>query len=162
MLHECCLRQPLFTPPLYTTIVCCIMVSTFYTSNAVASPPSGVSAVQDGLTSIRVTWTPPSPLGDTTSYRISYTGGGGSSGSVDVDGGNSNCHSLMGFTNGETYTITIVSKTSPGLPSTPVEAGTVSLCKSNCLHTTRSYKTCSYCMLCSLVCLCCIYSHSNY
>ena len=41
-----------------------------------ASPPTDVTAVQDGPTSIRVTWTPPSPLGDTTGYRISFTGGG--------------------------------------------------------------------------------------
>ena len=53
-----------------------------------ASPPSGVTAVQDGPTSIRVSWTPPSPLGDTTGYRIYYTRAGGSSDSVDVDGGN--------------------------------------------------------------------------
>ena len=83
-------------------------------------------AVQDGPTSIRVTWTPPSPLGDTNGYRISYTGGGGS---VDVDGGNTNSHTLMGLSNGETYTISIVGTASPGIPSTPVEAGAVSLCK---------------------------------
>ena len=94
----------------------------------VASLPSDVTAVQTGPTSIRVTWTPPSPLGDdTTGYRISYTGGGGSSGSVDVDGGNTNSHTLMGLTNGETYTISIVGRASPGLPSDPGEAGTVAL-----------------------------------
>ena len=97
-----------------------------------ASPPSGAMAVQDGPSSIRVTWTPPSPLGDTTGYRISYTGGGGSSDSVDVDGG-TNSHTLMGLTNGETYTISIVGAASPGLPSAPVEAGTVVLCKTNTL-----------------------------
>ena len=97
----------------------------------VASPPSGATAVQDGPTSIRVTWTPPSPLGDTTGYRISYTGGGGgSSGSVDVDGGSTNSHTLMGLTNGETYTISIVG-TSSISPSAPVEAGTVALSKKN-------------------------------
>ena len=97
-------------------------------------------AVQDGPTSIRVTWTPPSPLGDTTGYRISYTGGGGSSGSVDVDGGNTNIHTLMGLTNGETYTISIMSTASSSsvLPSTPVEAGNVSLGKS--INSTRVYK----------------------
>ena len=91
-------------------------------------------AVQDGPTSIRVTWTPPSPLGDTTGYRISYTGGGGSSDSVDVDDGNTNSHTLMGLTNGETYTISIMgtaSSSSDLLPSAPVEAGTVGLSKKN-------------------------------
>ena len=85
-------------------------------------------AVQDGPTSIRVTWTPPSPLGDTTGYRISYTGGGGSSDSVDVDGGNTNSHTLMGLTNGETYTISIVG-TSSVFTSAPVGAGTITLSK---------------------------------
>ena len=85
-------------------------------------------AVQTGPTSIRVTWTPPSSLGDTTGYRISYTGGGGSSDSMDVDGGNTNSHTLMGLTNGETYTISIMGTTSPGFPSDPVEIpGTVAL-----------------------------------
>ena len=81
-----------------------------------------MTAVQDGPTSIRVTWTPPSPPGDTTGYRISYTGGGGSSGSVDVDGGNTNSHSLMGLTNGETYTLLFVVTASLGLPSALVKA----------------------------------------
>ena len=87
-------------------------------------------SVQDGPTSIKVTWTPPSPLGDTTGYRISYTGGGGSSDSVDVDG-STNSHTLMGLTNGETYTISIVgtSSSSSDLPSAPVEAGIVALSK---------------------------------
>ena len=94
-----------------------------------ASSPSGALAVQDGPTSIRVTWTPPSPLGDTTGYRISYTGGGGSSDGVDVDGGNTNSHSLMGLTNGETFIISVVGTASTGLPSAPVEVGTIGLCK---------------------------------
>ena len=94
----------------------------------VASPPSGAMAVQTGPTSIRVTWIPPSPLGDTTGYRISYTGGGGSSDSVDIDDGSTNSHTLMGLTNGETYTISIMGTASPGFPSDPVEAaGTVAL-----------------------------------
>ena len=86
-------------------------------------------AIQDGPTSIRVTWTPPSPLGDTTGYRISYTGEGGSSDSVHVDGGDTNSHTLMGLTDGETYTISVVGTAVPGIPSAPVEAGTVALCK---------------------------------
>ena len=96
-----------------------------------ASPPSGVTAVQDGPTSIRVSWTPPSPLGDTSGYRIYYTGAGGSSDSVDVDGGNTNSHTLMSLTNGETYTITVVgTSSSTVLPSPPESAGDVALGKS--------------------------------
>ena len=95
-----------------------------------ATPPSDVRAVQHGSTSIRVIWTPPCPLGDTTGYTISYTERGGSSGHVDVDGGKTKTHVLMGLTNGEDYTIIIVGTTILDLPSTPVEVGTVSLCKS--------------------------------
>ena len=71
------------------------------------SPPIDVTGVQDGPNSIRVTWTPPSPLGDTTGYRIHYTNGGGSSGSQTVSGGNTMSHTLTGLTNGETYTMSI-------------------------------------------------------
>ena len=97
-----------------------------------ASPPSGVTTVHDGPTSIRVSWTPPSPLGDTSGYRIYYTRAGGSSGSVDVDGGNTNSHTLMGLTNGETYTISVAgtSSLSGVLPSPPESAGDVALGKS--------------------------------
>ena len=66
-----------------------------------------MTAVQDGPTSIRVTWTPPSRLGDTTGYRISFTGGG-SSDSVDVSGGNTNSHTLTGLQNGQTYTVSVI------------------------------------------------------
>ena len=91
-----------------------------------ASPPSGVTAVQDGLTSIRVSWSPPSLLGDTSGYRIYYTRGGGSSDSVDINGF-SNTHTLMGLTNGEIYTISIVGTSSHVLPSPPVSVGYVGL-----------------------------------
>ena len=108
-----------------------------------ASPPSGVTAVQDGPTSIMVSWTPPSPLGDTSGYRIYYTRAGGSSDSVDIDGGNTNSRTLMGLTNGETYTISVAgtSSTSGGLPSTPVSAGDVALGKSK-----PSYSCVSMCV----------------
>ena len=95
-----------------------------------ASPPSGVTAEPEGPTSIRVSWTPPSPLGDTSGYRIYYTRAGGSSESVDIDGGNTNSRTLMGLTNGETYTISVVGTSSSVLPSPPVSAGDVALGKS--------------------------------
>ena len=98
--------------------------------SAVASPPSDVTAVQDGPTSIIVSWTPPSPLGNTSGYRIYYTRAGGSSGSVDVDGGNTNSRTLMSLTNGETYTISVAgtsSTSSTVLPSPPESAGDVAL-----------------------------------
>ena len=106
-----------------------------------ASPPSGVTAVQDGPTSIRVSWTPPSPLGDTSGYRIYYTRAGGSSGSVDVDGGNTNSRTLTGLTNGETYTMSVAgtSSSSGVLPSPPVSAGDVALGKSKTIQCQCAY-----------------------
>ena len=91
-----------------------------------------MTAVRDGPTSIRVSWTPPSPLEDTSTsgYRIYYTRAGGSSDSEDIDGGNTNTHTLMGLTNGETYTISIVGRSSTSstvLPSPPLSAEDVAL-----------------------------------
>ena len=104
-----------------------------------ASPPSGVTAVQDGPTSIMVSWTPPSPLGDTSGYRIYYTRAGGSSNSVDIDGENTNTHTLMDLTNGGTYTISVAgtSSSSTVLPSPPESAGDVDLGRTEpIIHTT--------------------------
>ena len=84
----------------------------------VASAPTDLMAVQEGLTGIRVSWTPPTPLGDTTGYRIYYSGG--SSGSVDVSGGSTHNHTLTGLQNGADYTISIVG-TSDHLPSDHVD-----------------------------------------
>ena len=80
-----------------------------------------MAGVQDGPTSIRVTWTPPDPLDGVTGYRIHYTTGGGSSSSQTVSGGNTTTHTLTSLTNGETYTISIVA-TSNTLPSSAVMA----------------------------------------
>ena len=74
-------------------------------------------AVQEGLTSIQVTWSPPTPLGDTTGYRIYYSGG--SSGSKDVSDGSTNNYLLKNLLNGVVYTISIVG-TSKHLPSESV------------------------------------------
>ena len=86
----------------------------------VASAPTNLMAVQEGLTSIRVSWSPPTPLGDTTGYRIYYSGG--SSGSMDVSDGSTNNYLLTGLQNGESYTISIVA-TSQHLPSESVTTG---------------------------------------
>ena len=72
----------------------------------VASAPTGLTAVQEGPTGIRVSWTPPTPLGDTTGYRIYYSGG--SSDSVDVSGGSTHTHLLTGLQNVASYNISIV------------------------------------------------------
>ena len=53
-----------------------------------------------------MSWSPPTPLGDTTGYRISYSGG--SSGSVDVSDGSTDNYLLNGLQNDDSYTISIV------------------------------------------------------
>ena len=74
---------------------------------AVASAPINLMAVQEGVTNIRVSWNPPTPLGDTTGYRIYYSDSD-SSDSVDVSGGSTDNYLLTGLENGNTYTISIV------------------------------------------------------
>ena len=77
-------------------------------------------AVQGGPTSIIVSWSPPTPLGDTTGYRIYYSDGD-SSDSVDVSGGSTDNYTLTGLQNGDSYTISIVA-TSQHFPSESVIA----------------------------------------
>ena len=89
-----------------------------------------MAAVQNGPTSIRVTWTPPDHLDGVTGYRIDYTTGGGSSGSQTVSGRNTSSYILTGLTNGEIYSLMIIGTVSVGLPSTNREAVTVGLGKS--------------------------------
>ena len=75
----------------------------------VASPPTYLTyEVQDNFTSILLMWVPPSPLGDTTGYRISYNAVGGSSNSVNISDGNSSNYRLSGLEKGKGYNISIV------------------------------------------------------
>ena len=67
------------------------------------SPPTNVMALQEGPTSIRVSW---SPSSDATGYTISYTGGG--SDSVTVSGGSTDNYLLTGLVMEASYTISIV------------------------------------------------------
>ena len=83
-------------------------------------------AVQDGVTAINVSWTPPSPLGYTTGYQIDYTSGEGSGGSVDVNGGNIKSFLVTGLVREATYIISITA-TSEYLPSTTVTVNPIKL-----------------------------------
>ena len=78
-------------------------------------------AVQEGLTAIRFSWSPPTSLGDTTGYRIYYNDSN-SSDSVDVSDGSTNNYLLTGLyiMMEATYTISIVA-TSQHLPSDAVD-----------------------------------------
>ena len=95
-------------------LVCLLCIVLFCFLLPVASAPTNLLVVQKSPNEIRVSWTPPTPLGDTTGYRIYYSGG--SSGSVDVSGGSTDNHTLTGLQNGASYTISIVG-TSEHLPS---------------------------------------------
>ena len=81
--------------------------------------------VGSDATSVLLSWTPPSPLGDTTGYRISFTGGGNSE-SVDVSGGGTNNYTLTGLKSGKTYEISIVG-TSEHFFSDSVEWNTIAV-----------------------------------
>ena len=75
-----------------------------------------MTAVQDGPTSIRVSWTPSS---DAIGYRIHYTSSRGDSGSEDVSGGHSDSYTLTGLVKEDTYTISITA-TSQVFSSSPI------------------------------------------
>ena len=68
--------------------------------------------VQETATSFRLTWTPPSPLGDTTGYTVLYSAIGSSSsgGSVDSSGGSSDSLALTGLASGENYTVSLIAR----------------------------------------------------
>ena len=80
---------------------------------------------------------------------------------MDIDGGNTNSHTLMGLTNGETYTISVAgtSSTSTVLPSPPVTAGDVDLGKSktsaHVTHATLIPNMCTVyvCGSCKVMCV---------
>ena len=79
--------------------------------NLGTSPPTDVTAVQSGPTSIIVSW---SPSSDANGYTIDYDIIGGDSDSVDISDGSTDTltHSLMNLQNGNTYTISIVATSS--------------------------------------------------
>ena len=78
----------------------------------VASAPSNLMAVQEGPTSVRVSWSPPTPLGDTTGYRIYYD----RSGSVNVSDGSTDNYLLTDIETATSPTVSIAG-TSVHLPS---------------------------------------------
>ena len=86
-----------------------------------------MTAVQNGPTSIRVTWTPPSPLGDSTGYIISFTSDSSSTGSENIDGGQTNTYTITGLSNGETYTVSVAGTAKNRVPSSAIEAMPVGL-----------------------------------
>ena len=93
--------------------------------------PTNVTAVQIGLTSIKVSWTPPT---NATGYIISYTGGG-SSDSVTVGDGSTDNYVFSGLMNGATYAISVIAtSTANAAASESVVAVDVPLGISQCLR----------------------------
>ena len=101
---------------LHNLIDVCVYVFSFWvellfcvhnlSQNAVASAPTNFMVAQEDPTGVHMSWTPPTPLGYTTGYRIHYNGG--SSDSVNVSGGSIDKYLLTGLHNGASYTMSIV------------------------------------------------------
>ena len=89
----------------------------------VATPPTNLMAVQNGPTTIRASWSPPNLLGNTTGYRIYYSGG--SSGSMSFSDGSTDNYLLTGLQNGDIYTISIVTLTTNSSQLLPSDTVTV-------------------------------------
>ena len=96
----------------------------------VASAPTNLMAVQEGPTSIRVSWSPPTPLGDTTGYRIYHSGG--TSGSEDVSDGSTDNDLLTGLQNGDIYTISIMTLATTSSQLLPSDTMTVNIGLGTC------------------------------
>ena len=86
-----------------------------------------MTAVQDGPTSITVTWTASS---DATGYRIYYKSRGWNSGTAYVSSGHSDHHTLTGLVREATYTISIIA-TSQTLPTSWPITVELTLCELN-------------------------------
>ena len=86
-------------------------------------------AVQNGFTSVRVIWSPPTPLGDTTGYRISYSGS--SSGSVDVSDGSTDKYLLTDIETTTSLSISIAG-TSEHLSSQSLSTE-LGICEKTCM-----------------------------
>ena len=78
----------------------------------VATAPTDLMVRQISPTSIRVTWTPPTPLGNTTGYIIYYT----SKDNVTVSGDSTDEYTLVNLEREAEYPISIVA-VSEHLPS---------------------------------------------
>ena len=114
---------------------------------AVAKTPTGLTAVQEGPTSIRVSWTPSSGA---TGYRIDYTSSDDTSGNVTVSGGSTDNYLLTGLTNGDTYTISIVA-TSEQSASDPSDSVDVRLTETGQIIVITKVSPINYVPLCQMV-----------
>ena len=72
----------------------------------VASAPENLTLKQVGPTSVRVSWDPPSPPGNTVGYRVSYNLSTATD--IDISDVSTTSTTLTGLENGNYYIISIV------------------------------------------------------
>ena len=128
--HQCVegllsIQGPLPHPSLYISSAYegCLVPIDMYLYTAPPGPPTGVTAVQSGPTSVSVSWTAPTSGGPVTRYDIYYVVNGGPS----TSGGSTNSTSYI-LTNiqvGVLYSISVIAVgTSLPSPSVVVVPGT--------------------------------------
>ena len=93
-----------------------------FTLPTAVEAPTDVLGHQPIPNTLHVIWTPPSPLGHATGYRIYYNGDDGSSGTLDVSGSMSHSQVLRGLSSGVSYTLSVVAL-SVHLPSPVAQHG---------------------------------------
>ena len=93
-----------------------------FTLPTAVEAPTDVLGYQPIPNTLHVSWTPPSPLGHATGYRIYYNGDDGSSGTLDVSGSMSHSQVLRGLSSGVSYTLSVVAL-SVHLPSPVAQHG---------------------------------------
>ena len=86
----------------------------------VALTPDNLSLRQNGETTIIISWTTPTPLGDTTEYRVYYNNDGVTN-NITVNASTSTMLSLTSLVPGRQYNISIIGL-SEHLPSEPVNS----------------------------------------
>ena len=112
--HQCVegllsIQGPLPHPSLYKVSRAyegCLVLIDMYLYTAPPGPPTGVTAVQSGPTSVSVSWTAPTSGGPVTRYDIYYVANGGPS----TSGGSTNSTSyvLTNLQDGVQYNISVI------------------------------------------------------
>ena len=73
----------------------------------VASVPTDMKTVQDGLTNVRVSWRPPTPLGYTTGYTMMYSNGNNTE-SVEINNESTDNYLQTGLVPENSYNISLI------------------------------------------------------
>ena len=73
----------------------------------VASVPTDMKTVQDGLTNVHVSWRPPTPLGYTTGYTVMYSNGNNTE-SVEINNESTDNYLQTGLVPENSYNISLI------------------------------------------------------